>query len=188
MTEFEVQDPWCFMRITDGHVDVLQVRGEAADPTRHEEVLEGLRRNLSAGLRAHQKQQLEWLEASFGEDPGPDQRHVMEFAREQLARAESARPLRQRRWFPTQADGRDPSGEVHASVLGDEVVILEAPPHALADKSGFETAVRHALNLALARLSSDMRSRIGDIAPSAPEQPDWADLAAKVDRINRLGG
>lgn len=187
-TEFEGRDPWCFMRIVDGQVAVLHVRGDAADPTRYLETLEGMRRNLSTGLRKHREDQLEWLDSSSGPQQGPDHRHVLQFTVEQLVEAESARPLRQRRWFPTQADGRDPSGEVHASVMGDEVVVLEAPPDALAEKVAFATAVRHALNLALERLASDVGNRIGRIPPSEPEQPDWAGLAAKVDRIRRLGG
>lgn len=183
VTELNVADPQIFVRFTSGRLEVLHLLDQFDDPQRHEELVEALRVALSTGLHRHRTEQMQQLQAEFPPE-AKYQREALAFARETLetALAVSAPVQSPRAWFPTQADGRDRSGAVHASVLMDEVVILEVPLHVMRDRRNAGHAVRAAVNLALERLERDTAEVIDKRGGEPSEPPNWPALATLAGR------
>lgn len=186
VTRHESRDPWCYVELVDGVVEVLHLRNDSTETARHEEVLAGLRTGLGAALRQHHADQLEALTARFSDTTDPDRRSAIEFALAHLASFdEPVSPSAD--WFPTQADGRDPSGQLHISVAGSDVVVLEAPTHLFSDRRSAAEALLEALNLALSRLERDLLAHIDRSPEPRPDpepepEPTWAELSARADR------
>ncbi|NLE97744.1 MAG: hypothetical protein GX596_07115 [Propionibacterium sp.] len=184
-TTVETEHPFFHVQIVDGVVEVLQF--DRIDERGHAEFLERLAAFLSRALAQHAEERLADLLARFGPAPDPQREAVMAFVAERLASAARSRPRPQRRWFPDQADGRDPAGDVHVSVAGTDVVVLEAPPHALEHPGRAAQAIMTALNLASERLAGDIDSlaqRRGDRDQQLPE-PDWARMAVLAQRYRQ---
>lgn len=177
--------PWIFVEVVDTEIMAVQFNQVPAD--QHDDFVDQLRGTLSQALTENSDALLQNLPEPDGEPATGPQREVMEFVAEVLAEAAGASPLPQRQWFPDQADGRDASGAIHASLRGTEVVILEVEPGSLADPQPAGLAIRDAVNLASQRLAGDVRHRIARLLPTvdsseAPEL-DWQALASVVKRI-----
>ena len=176
-TAIEVQQPRAYLEFRNGRLRLLQF-GDVADAD-HEAFLDSLREALGRGLRQHTTELVAALSTGGSVDPAREA--AMRFVAEQLAAAEGATPMPQPRWFAGLADGRDPSGYVHVTVAGDQVVVLEAPVGTLADGRTAGHAITAALNQALDRVAADYAPHVGE--QRKPEPLDW-DLVVRD--INRL--
>lgn len=185
-TSLETTDPFLSVRVKEGRIDFLQFKRLEEHETGA--FLDACRETLSRALRQHADERLAALMARFAPPPDVHREVVAAHVSERLEKARSAPPQagRKRRWFPEQADGRDPSGAVHASVTANSVVILEAPFEAIAHPADGAAAIRAAVNLALDRLEGDvLRIAKRGGQPQEPVEPDWTSLARLVDRLRK---
>lgn len=160
VTSGETHAPFIYYEFADGQLTQLQF---GRVPAGEEEVfVTRLREVLSDGLAAHGRALLDDFAAQMPA-PTPEQveaDEVLRRARQHMAKRPSpARPWR------NQADGRDPSGEVHVSVAADQLVILELPADLLEAPQKCGWAIRDALNLALRRQAQDFADHLAMVAP-----------------------
>lgn len=183
-TVVETSRPSFNVRMVDGRVDFLQF--PRVDEQRLDEFLRDCREVLGRALRQHASDRVEAVMARYGPTSNPHRDRVMAHVAERLEAAAGRGPRPQRRWFPEQADGRDPSGEVHVSVTATGVEVLEAPFAALEHPGRGALAIVDATNLALERLEGDIADHVRRHAPDErPPEPDWEALAALADRLAR---
>lgn len=160
VTSGETHAPFIYYEFADGQLTQLQFGRVPAGE--EEAFVTRVREVLSDGLSAHGRDLLADFAAMEMPAPTPEQAEageVLRRAREHMAKRPSpARPWR------NQADGRDPSGEVHVSVADDQLVILELPADLLEAPQKCGWAIRDALNLALRRQTQDFADQLTMVA------------------------
>lgn len=184
-TIVETDRPFFHVHLVDGRISLLQF--SRIDERLLDEFLANCRDVLSRALQQHARDRTAEIMERFGSTPDPHRDRVMAHVAERLDAASEHEPLPQRRWFPEQADGRDPSGEVHVSVTATRVVLLETPFAALEHPGKGARAIMAATNLALERLDDDVAAHVHgrlDRARRLPE-PDWEAMALMVERLRR---
>lgn len=158
ITDISQRNPRVSVRVCDFAVQSINLSPEDTSPDALEEYTRVIQEVLTQALTRHAAEQMEAFEAQLSLPADPERDRALAKAHElvEKARAQRLPPIAQRQWFPDQADGRDASGRVHASVRGNEVVILEIPYETWEDVRVTERAIREAVNLAISRLSSDV--------------------------------
>ena len=185
-TRHELQRPWILLELVGGRFELVQFGRKADDM--HDEFVAALRVALTEALTRHAAEVLAGFRADYLPPPGrdPDRDEVMAFVRRKLADVADVVPV-PRKWFPERADGRDPAGAVHVSVVRSDVVTLEVPLGMLWDAQRCGWAIRDALNQALDRHDADvaefLRRSGGQHPGAAPTEPDWAELARQARRL-----
>lgn len=190
ITEYEAGRAQLYLKCVDGSIDTLQfVR---VPPDAREEFVETLRVALSAALTRHDQALVDDAVARAELPSDPDRDLVLAFVADFVTQTEpdAQVPSTGGSWFPEQADGRDASGRVHASVIASQVVLLEVPAELFDDPQRAGWAIRDAINLARERLSEDTKKLIDQRggwseASEAPDQADWRELASQVRRLRR---
>lgn len=181
-TRWETTRPWILVDLRDGRFEVVQFQRVRCD---QEQFLAQLRSALSDALAAHHQQVVTDLR-NADEAPDDDRAHAVAWAR-RLASDPLPEVTPQRTWFPQRADGRDPRGGVHVSIVGSEVRVLEVSAEDLMHPTRTSLAIVAALNQAMDRRDADVmthaRRRAVDMLTRAPDPVDWAEIADRADRL-----
>lgn len=189
-TLVERTKPWIHVELANGRVRRL-LFGRVA-PEVIDEFIGTLQQTLTEALTQHANEVVAKLLQQTSTEPNPDRDLVLAFTEEQLAQAarwSAAHPVPDdgNRLLLDQVDGRDESGDVHVSVLGSRVVLLEIEPGVLSQPQHAGWALRDALNLALERRSADLEERAERLRQNGTPQPapDWAGWARQVKRLRQ---
>lgn len=180
VTEVTVRNPRVSVQVRDFRVTSVHLSPESLEEAELEDYTDAVRQVLTQALTEHADEQMaQFRRENDPTEPNPDRDRALEFAYGKLEEAQRAgvTPMPSRQWFPDQADGRDATGLVHASVRGNEVVILEIPAQSYDDLRALEKSIREAVNLACDRQTTDVMKFAEKAAKGGEETfPDWSEL------------
>lgn len=186
-TVVERPEPWLYIELVGGRIEHLQFK-KVSDAD-HDEFMAQLVSALSAALAVHHRERLDQVLAHYVPATHDEYRaEVLSFAADRLAAAADAKLLPTGVWFPERADGRDPSGQVHASVTSNRVLLVEVPLGMLADPQRTGWAIRDAVNQALERLADDVveyASRRQPVSRDDASELDWRAMTEQVRRYRQ---
>lgn len=183
------QSPWVLVEVADGRVSTLQLRRNSLDREQYDAVVAAVVTTVNQALGQQADAAVAALDAVEPEPADPDRDRALAFAERALAMAQSpsaATPSPPSDdGFPDEAAGT--AGEAEARLVRGEVVELSFPLTLLDrdDTLPAETAMRDAINDALAHQDDAVATFIAGVDTSRSTSPDWASLAQRADRIDR---
>ena len=178
-----------YAEMTDGRLTTLQLGRTAPDRHQRIAVLDEVRTLITQLIAAHTDDALSDLLAIEPDEPDHAREAVQLFHRrflDDLGPWPDDEPLPSD-GFPSEASGTAPNGDASAVISGGQLITLECAPALFDDTTTFpaEAAIRAAVNAALQDQEAAVLAHAQRVDTSRSDSPGWAELATRLDRLER---